>query len=57
MGCLRTDLGVDELGQGADELRRRVEVLHHAFIVDEFADCEPQGGFEALGCRLVSVWA
>lgn len=41
------DLCVDELGQGTDELRCRVEGLG-AFVVDELSDCVPEGGFEAL---------
>lgn len=47
--CGFLDLGVNELGQGADELRRRIEVFC-AFVVDELSDCVPEGGLEALRC-------
>jgi hypothetical protein len=42
------DLRVDEFGEGADELGRRVEVGGQAFFVDVLADGVPEGGFEAL---------
>lgn len=45
---LRTDLGVDELGQCADELGRGVYVRGEAFFVDVFADGVPEGRFQAL---------
>jgi hypothetical protein len=43
------DLRVNKFGQGADELRRGVEVGGKAFFVDVLADGVPEGGFEALG--------
>jgi hypothetical protein len=43
-----TDLGVYEFCQGADELRRCVEVLLERDFVDALADVVPEGGFQAL---------
>lgn len=33
---------------------RRVAVSPEALLVDDLADCEPEGGFEALG--LLACW-
>ena len=45
------DLGVDKLGQGADELRGGIKVGIEGVEggrVDELADGVPEGGFEPL---------
>jgi hypothetical protein len=42
------ELGPDELGQAADELRGGVDPKGEGFGVDDLADGEPEGGFEAL---------
>jgi hypothetical protein len=39
----------DHVGEGADELRGGVAVALEGFLVDDLADGEPEGGFEALG--------
>jgi hypothetical protein len=46
---LPTYLVPDHVGQGADELRGGVAVALEGFLVDNLADGEPEGGFEALG--------
>lgn len=46
--ALRTDLRPHELCQAADELGCRVDAEVDCFFVDDFADGEPEGGFEAL---------
>ena len=38
----------DHVGQGADELRGGVAVALEGFLVDDLADGEPEGCFEAL---------
>lgn len=50
-----TDLHVYEFCEGADELRRSVEVFGGAFGVDVEADLVPEGGFEALEITLLAV--
>lgn len=49
VACSVCDLGVDELGEGTDELRGCVEVGVEARFVDELANGVPEGRFEALG--------
>ena len=41
-------MGVYELCQRADELRRRVQRVGEERVVDVLADGVPEGGFEAL---------
>lgn len=49
-GARRTELCPDHLGQGANELRCCRGAMALRFRVDELADGEPEGGFEALDC-------
>lgn len=43
-----TNLRPNHLSHSTDELRRCCSVVEGTFFVDEFAEGEPEGGFEAL---------
>lgn len=45
---IRTNLSPDHLRQGTNKLRRSIHALLNSFLVDDFPDREPEGGFEAL---------
>lgn len=45
---IRTNLSPDHLRQCTNKLRRSIHTLLNGFLVDDFPDREPEGGFEAL---------
>ena len=46
-----TDLCVNQLSQGTNELRCCIQVVCEEGIIDELTDGIPEGGFEALRKR------